>query len=65
VVRQPTFRVQESMRGLAWIWFAGCIAWVVSGTISLRLRNWPHAELAFAVALVFLFAGLLYRQQRR
>ena len=53
------------MRRFAWIWFAGCIAWIVDGSISVRLHNWPHAELSFAVAMVFLFAGLLYRQQRR
>ena len=52
------------MRGFAWIWFAGCAVWVVDGSISVRLQNWPHAELAFAVALVFLAAGLLYRKQQ-
>ena len=58
-------RVQPSMRRFAWIWFAGCIVWIVDGAISLRYRNFPHAELAFAVAMVFLFAGLLYRRQSR
>jgi hypothetical protein len=53
------------MRKLAWIWFAGFFAWVIDGLISLRYRNWPHAELAFAVAMVFFAAGMLYRQQRR
>jgi hypothetical protein len=53
------------MRRLAWIWFAGCIAWTISGMLSLRVHNWPRAELSLAVAMVFLFAGLLYRQQKR
>ena len=57
--------VQQIMRNVAWIWFVGCAAWIVDGAISLRYRNFPHAELAFAVAMVFLAAGLLYRQQRR
>ena len=53
------------MQRLAWIWFAGCIAWLVDGLISVRLHSWQHAELAFMVALVFLFAGFLYRNPRR
>lgn len=53
------------MARFAWIWFAGCIAWTVDGFISARLHAWQHAELAFLVALAFLFAGLFYRQQRR
>ncbi len=50
---------------LAWIWFAGCFAWVIDGLIGLYYRNWPQAELAFAVAAVFFAAGMLYRRQRR
>jgi hypothetical protein len=53
------------MRSLTWIWFVGCAVWILDGAISLRYRNWPHAELAFAVAMVFFAAGMLYRKQRR
>jgi len=53
------------MRNLAWIWFAGCVAWLVSGLISLRQHSLQHAQLAFLVAMVFLFAGLFYRRQQR
>ncbi len=53
------------MHRSVWIWFVGCIVWVVNGLISVRLHSWQHAELAFLVALVFLLAGLLYRGQRR
>ena len=53
------------MRRFAWVWFAGCIAWLVDGLISVRLHSWQHAELAFMVALVFGLAGLLYRDARR
>ena len=28
----------------------------------MRLHSWQHAELAFLVALAFLFAGLFYRR---
>jgi len=52
------------MRRTAWIWFVGCVAWVVDGTISLRLHALPHAKLAFMVAIVFLAAGLFYRGQK-
>ena len=53
------------MRNLAWIWFAGFAAWVVSGMISLRQQHLQHAQLAFLVAMVFLAAGLFYRRQQR
>jgi uncharacterized membrane protein YjjB (DUF3815 family) len=53
------------MRRLTWIWFAGCAAWVIDGILSLHYRDYPHAELAFAVAMVFLAAGALYSKQRR
>ncbi|MCU1321858.1 MAG: hypothetical protein JWM43_1507 [Acidobacteriaceae bacterium] len=52
------------MGARAWIWFAGCFVWVLDGGLSVHYRNWPHAELAFAVAMVFFAAGMLYRQQR-
>jgi len=54
-----------AMRRTAWIWFAGCAAWVADGIVSLRLRASTHASLAFMVALVFLAAGFFYRGQRR
>ena len=53
------------MQRLSWIWFAGCAVWVVDGAISVRLRSWQHAALAFLVALVFLAAGLLSRRRPR
>lgn len=53
------------MQRFAWIWFVGCAVWVVDGLVSVRYRAWPHAELAFLLALVFLAAGVLYRSQRR
>jgi hypothetical protein len=52
------------MRRFAWIWFVGCAAWVIDGIISLHYRDFPRAELAFAVAMVFLAAGALYRKKR-
>lgn len=53
------------MRKTAWIWFVGCVAWIGDGVVHLRLHSFPHAKLAFMVALMFLFAGLFYRQQPR
>ncbi len=53
------------MRRLAWIWFAGFVAWMVDGFVSVHYRAWPHAQLAFMLAMVFLAAGFFYRQQRR
>ncbi len=53
------------MRRTAWIWLAGCIAWGVDGLLHLRLRERPHAELAFLMAALFLVAWLFYRVQPR
>ncbi|MDE1178161.1 MAG: hypothetical protein PW789_16430 [Edaphobacter sp.] len=53
------------MRNVAWIWFAGCVAWVVSGVIALRQNSLQHAQLSFLVAMVFLAAGFFYRKQQR
>ena len=53
------------MRRFAWIWFAGCLTWVVDGLVSAQFHSWQHAQLAFLVALVFLFAGTFYRSQPR
>jgi hypothetical protein len=52
------------MRNTAWIWFVGCVAWLADGVIHLRLHALQHAQLAFMVALVFLVAGLFYRNQK-
>ena len=51
------------MRRTAWIWFAGCAAWLVDGLVSLRFHNWLHARLAFMLSMLFLFAALFYRNQ--
>jgi len=53
------------MRWTAWIWFAGCVAWLADGAVSLHLHAQAHAQLALMVALVFLAAGLFTRSQRR
>ncbi len=47
----------------AWIWFVGCAAWTVDGVVQLHVHALAHARLAFTVALLFLAAGLFYRQQ--
>ena len=51
------------MKRTAWIWLAGCIAWLVDGLLQLRLHALPHAELAFIMAAMFLVAWLFYRSQ--
>jgi hypothetical protein len=53
------------MRRFAWVWFAGFAAWLVDGCVSLSLRAWQHAQLAFLVAAVFLAAGIYYQRQPR
>jgi hypothetical protein len=52
------------MRKTAWIWFAGCVAWSLDGAFWLRLHATAHAKLAFMLALLFLAAGLFYRNQK-
>jgi hypothetical protein len=52
------------MRKTAWIWFVGCVAWLVDGVANLRLHALPHAQLAFILAALFFVAGLFYRQQK-
>ena len=52
-------------RWAAWVWFAGCAAWVVDAAVSARFRAWAHAELALMVAMLFFAAGLFYRAQGR
>lgn len=53
------------MRKTAWIWLAGCIAWLVDAGVSLSLHSPPHAELAFLMSLLFGIAWLFYRNQPR
>ena len=53
------------MRRLGWVWFVGCAVWIIDGLLSVHYRSWPHAELAFLLALVFFAAGLLYQRQKR
>ena len=49
------------MRRTAWIWFLGCAVWVGDGLIQLHYHALARAKLAFMVAIVFLAAGLFYR----
>ncbi len=59
-------RVQaDTMRFTAWIWFAGCAAWLFDGVVQAHYDGWFHARLAFTLAFVFLAAGLFYRTLRR
>ncbi len=52
------------MRNSAWIWFAGCAVWLGDGIVQLRFHARAHAQLAIMLALVFLAAGLFYRNQK-
>lgn len=52
------------MKKMAWVWFAGFAAWLIDGGVSVYYRDFPHARLAFMLAMLFLAAGLFYRQQR-
>jgi len=51
------------MRRMAWIWFVGAAAWTLDGSISLHFHNWLHAKIALTIAILFLAAGMFYRQQ--
>jgi di/tricarboxylate transporter len=53
------------MRKTSWIWFVGCAAWLMDGVVQLQVHAIPHAQLAFLVAILFLFAGIYYRQQKQ
>jgi len=53
------------MRRTAWIWAAGCIAWTVDALVCLHVRNVPHAQLAFLLAIMFGIAFGFYRTQNR
>jgi hypothetical protein len=52
------------MRRTAWIWAVGSAVWTFDGIVNLYYRSWPHAELAFMVALMFGIAWAYYRQQQ-
>ena len=53
------------MRKTAWIWFIGCAAWTVDGVVQIHVHAIPHAQFAFMIAMLFLAAGLFYRQQKQ
>jgi hypothetical protein len=53
------------MRKTAWIWFVGCAVWIVDGVLQVHFHARAHAQLAFMVAIVFLAAGLFYRNQKQ
>ena len=52
---------RDLIRRTAWIWFLGCAVWVGDGLIQLHYHALARAKLAFMVAIVFLAAGLFYR----
>jgi hypothetical protein len=54
----------KEMRKTAWIWFVGCVVWFADGAVQLHFHAQAHAELAFMLALLFLVAGLFYRNQK-
>ena len=51
------------MRKTAWIWFVGCAVWFADGMVQLHFHARAHAQLAFMLSLLFLAAGLFYRNQ--
>ena len=53
------------MRRATWIWAVGSAAWTFDGIVNLRYHSWPHAELAFMVALMFAIAWAFYSRQPR
>jgi hypothetical protein len=57
--------ILKAMRKTAWIWFVGCAVWIVDGMVQLHVHALLHARLAFTVAMLFLAAGLFYRQQKQ
>ena len=54
----------RGMRKTVWIWFVGCAAWIMDGVVQLHVHALLHARLAFTVAMLFLVAGLFYRNQK-
>ena len=53
------------MRKHAWVWLAGCLAWIFDLVVNLVVRNMPHAELALIMAVLFGIAYAFYRSQPR
>jgi hypothetical protein len=53
------------MRRTAWIWMVGCVVWTFDGLLHVRLGQWPHAWLAFALAGMFGVAWVFYSRQTR
>jgi hypothetical protein len=53
------------MRRTAWIWAVGSATWTFDGIVNLYYRSWPHAELAFMVALMFGIAWAYYYRQQK
>ncbi len=49
------------MRKTAWIWFVGCAVWIADGAIQFHFGARAHAQLALMLAMLFLVAGLFYR----
>src|SRR5665213_655050 len=64
VARRPVVRPMY-MRRTAWIWAVGCVVWIFDGMVHVRLRQLPHAELAFVLAAMFFVAWMFFRQQPR
>jgi len=52
---------ESGPRRFTWVWFAGCAAWSIDGIFWMRLHAVAHARLAFMLALLFLAAGMFYR----
>ena len=53
------------MRRTAWIWLAGCIAWLFDAGLSLHYHATARAELNFLIAMLFGFAYAFYASQKR
>lgn len=53
------------LRRTAWIWLAGCIAWLFDAGLSLHNHAQQHAELSFLIAMLFGLAYAFYSSQKR
>jgi hypothetical protein len=45
------------------IWFVGAVVWWIDAALHLHSGALPHAVLAIAISLLFLFAGVVFRRQ--
>jgi hypothetical protein len=54
-----------NMRWTRWIWYAGAGAWTFSGLVATHYHAWLHAKIAFALAVLFIGAGMFFQQQRK